>query len=125
MRKAKLPAPRIQLRWAESTEPGWAWMCHYELVLPLGEHDVRREVYDKRGNLKKKERTELVAALKEPSLRSSSGMLPPCSAQNGARYYDAPYRDGAHAKWDAKLLGGLPIYCIAPDGMAFEFKETP
>lgn len=94
-------------------------MCHYELVLPLGEHDIRREMYDKHGNLKKKERTELVAALKEPSLRNGSS---PCLAHDGTRYYDAPYRDGKHAQWDAKLLGDLPIYCIAPDGMAFEFK---
>lgn len=35
-------------------------------------------------------------------------------------YYDEPYRDGAHAKWDAKALGGLPVWVIALDGTPLE-----
>lgn len=31
---------------------------------------------------------------------------------------DTPFRDGAHARWDGKQFGGLPIYVISPDGSA-------
>lgn len=114
-----LPAPRIQLRWAEAEQNnrGYEWACHYELVLPLSKYDIRREVYDEDGELTG-EVSELVAALKPPTLRGSSST--PCQARDGTRYYDAPFRDGAHAGWDAKVLGGLPVYVIAPDGEAFE-----
>lgn len=29
-----------------------------------------------------------------------------------------PFRDGSHAKWDAVVMGGLPIYILGPDGSA-------
>lgn len=119
MNHETLPAPRLQLRWAEAepNELGRQWACHYELVLPLGKHDIRREVYNEDGEMTGKV-SELVAPLKPPTLRGSSST--PCEAKDGTRYYDAPYRDGAHAQWDAKALGGLPIYVIGPDGKAFE-----
>lgn len=118
-RVGPLPAPRLQLRWAEAepNERGFQWACHYELVLPLGEHDIRREVYDEYGE-QTGEVSELVAALKPPTLRDGGGY--PCEAQDGTRYFDPPFRDGAHAQWDAAVLGGLPIYVIAPDGEAFK-----
>lgn len=118
LRAPKLPAPRLQLRWeAFDGRPGYQWQCHYELVIPLGKYDIRAEQAGPRGG-KRPNRTELVLAIKEPSIRGSDGV--PCTAQDGTRYYDAPYRDGAHAKWDAKVLGNPPIYVIAPDGMAFQ-----
>lgn len=115
----KLPAPRLQLRWVESTQDSrYEWECHYELVLPLGEHDIRREVYDDDGEEVGKV-DELVVAMKPPTIRGSTAI--PCTDQfTGERYADAPFRDGAHASWDAKLLGNLPAYVIAPDGMAFK-----
>lgn len=118
LRASKLPAPRLQLRWEPFTgKPGFQWQCHYELVIPLGKYDIRAEQTGPRGG-KRPDLTELVLAIKEPSIRGSDGV--PCTAQDGTRYYDAPYRDGAHAKWDAKVLGNPPIYVIAPDGMAFQ-----
>ncbi|HDR9501286.1 TPA: hypothetical protein QDC06_004582 [Burkholderia cepacia] len=114
--KDDLPAPRLQLRWMSSDEPGYGWECHYELVLPLGEHDIRGEQEDDDGN-RLPNLKELVVSMKGPSLRSSSGV--PCTLGDGSRYYDSPYRDGAHAWWDSKLLGNPPIFVIAPDGMAF------
>lgn len=116
MDKEKLPAPRIQLRWQPSTGTGYQWECHYELVIALRKTDVRAEQYGPRGgrlpNLK-----ELVVPIKPPSLRGSSQT--PCTWSDGTRSYDAPYRDGAHAMWDAEQLGNPPIYVIAPDGMVF------
>ena len=116
----KLPAPRLQLRWAPSNlTREYQWECHYELVLPLNAGDIRGEQEGPRGgrrpNLK-----ELVVPMKPPSLRGSSNTNPPCTAQDGTRFYDSPYRDGAHAYWDAKQLGNPPIFVIAPDGEAFE-----
>ncbi|MBR8234656.1 hypothetical protein K6W26_22880 [Burkholderia sp. AU42008] len=114
--KDDLPAPRLQLRWTPSDEPGYGWECHYELVLPLGQNDIRAEQEGPDGerlpNLK-----ELVVPMVEPCLRSSSAT--PCMTSDGSRYYDDPYRDGAHAWWDSKELGNPPIFVIAPDGMAF------
>lgn len=123
-----LPAlliPRLQLRWAAECPDdlgygGYRWACHYELVLPLREFDMRREVYDDEGN-RTGTVTELVVALKPPTMRESDST--PTVARDGSRYFDAPYRDGAHAQWDAAALGGLPIYVIGIDGMAFQRKE--
>ncbi|MFM0495633.1 hypothetical protein [Paraburkholderia caledonica] len=121
MSKDKLPAPRLQLRWAASDlRSGYQWECHYELVLPLGEYDIRREQYDDEGNEVGKI-DELIVPMKQPSLRGGSGT--PCTAGDGSRYCDSPYRDGAHALWDAKILGNPPVFVIAPDGMAFPHKE--
>ena len=117
----KLPTPRLQLRWAESEHNGYQWQCHYELVMPLGKWDVRAEVY-KNGKELKKKLTELVVQMKTPSLRQTSSRFPPCTYETG-RFCDTPFRDGAHIQWDAKELGNLPMYCIAPDGMAFVIEE--
>jgi hypothetical protein len=121
--------PRLQLRWEDGLaerdiffgkgEP--VWLCHYELVLPLREHDCRREVWKDGEEVGSVE--ELVVAMKSPTLRGKNGTTP-CigSHDSGKLYFDSPFRDGAHAKWDAPLLGGLPIYCVAPDG---RFVEQP
>lgn len=118
MKTNELPAPRLQLRWAASERDSrYQWECHYELVLPLGEYDIRREQYDESGD-PLPDISELVVAMKEPSLRGS--IATPCTVlATGKRIYDDPYRDGSHALWDSKLLGNLPIFVIAPDGMAF------
>ncbi len=114
-----LPAPRLQLRWAtpskkdqddfgfvqaSNPEPGEhrRWICHYEIVLPLREHDIRREDADGQNV-----RSELAILIN----RSSRGTTETCPK-------DTPYRDGAHAKWDSGVLGGLPVYVIDPDGGA-------
>lgn len=117
---SKLPTPRIQLRWEASQHPEYQWQCHYELVILLDKYDVRREVYKNGRQLKKKLPRELAIPMKSPSLRGSSSKYPPCTSGDGKmRYADTPFRDGAHARWDAIQLGDPPIFVIAPDGMAF------
>lgn len=119
----KLPTPRIQLRWEASDErPGWQWRCHYELVIELGEYDIRRETYKDGVQLRKKLPRELLIPVKEPSWRGST--VTPCG-EGDTRYADPPFRDGAHAMWDGIQLGMPPIYSIAPDGRAFpvEYSE--
>lgn len=43
-----LPAPRLQLR-REKLPPNseYRHACYYELVIPLGEYDIRREAWAK------------------------------------------------------------------------------
>ena len=108
-----LPLPRLQLRWAVPVEgaPGGGapppyvaqggdrrWICHYELVLPLHEHDIRRE----RDGAPHE--TQLVIPISKT--RRGSVNAPD----------DEPYRDGVHAAWDASVLGNLPVYVLPIEG---------
>lgn len=122
----ELPAPRLQLRW-EGGEPGETfqtrdgpvtereWRCVYELVMPLREHDIRREVWKDGEEVGRQ--AELVIKMSEGFTRVRTTRTP-CKGDDGRHFADTPYRDGAHARWDAAQLGGLPIYVIAPDGQA-------
>lgn len=122
MSKATLPAPRLQLRWAPSTDSRRQWMCHYELVMPLDKCDIRAEQEGPRGG-KRPKLKEFVVPMKPPTCRD--GNAAPCQTWPDKKpYYDPPFRDGAHAQWDAALLGDLPIYVIAPDGTPFKRPET-
>lgn len=122
MAKKKLPAPRLQLRWTpRSADPAHQWECHYELVMPLGSSDIRAERFGPRGG-RLSSLKELAISMKPPTLRG--GTSTPCTCPfKGTRFYDAPYRDGAHAQWDAAALGNLPLFVIAPDGMAFSHAD--
>ena len=122
MSKTKLPAPRLQLRWVKSDHSRFQWECHYELVIPLDKHDIRAEQEGPRGG-RLPPLKELVVPMKPPTLRGSTDI--PCTSPSGERYCDTPFRDGAHAHWDAEVLGNPPIYVIAPDGMAFRDKDRP
>lgn len=117
-----LPAPRLQFRWVANPDAGsrHEWLCYYELVLPLHEHDIRRELYDDDGE-QTGEINELVIALGGPTKRGSNHE--PCRNMAGRKFFDDPYRDGAHAKWDSEALGGLPIFAIDVDGTAI--PKTP
>lgn len=108
---SNLPAPRFQLRWRKPTKKelkrgsvgfcnAYPWTCVYELVLPLAEHDCRRT--------DKKPETVL-----EISRTFTSSVNPEAPGDS------APFRDGAHANWDSKALGGVPVYVIGGDGTAF------
>ncbi|NTF23535.1 hypothetical protein G6L37_34760 [Agrobacterium rubi] len=104
---------RLQFRWEadekQAQEFGCReWICKYELSIPLDEHDVRRE--NENG---KKVRDRHVVELGSTRRQSSHE---PCMAENGDYHFDVPFRDGAHAAWDAPKLGNLPIICIAVDG---------
>ena len=114
----QIVAPRLQMRWVREEGPSEFsfttendWLCHYELVLPLREFDIRPEVYVDGEQVD--EVSELVIPIKGPTRRGSNG-TDPCSWEG----FDAPYRDGVHAGWDSDVLGDLPIFVIAPDGRA-------
>lgn len=113
----RLPTPRLQLRWATnpSADSLHEYLCHYELVIPLREHDIRREVYDEDG-MQTGETAEMVIRIHGPTKRDANHR--PCCDMLGRRFYDEPYRDGMHAKWDSEALGGIPIFVIDLDGNA-------
>lgn len=119
-----LPSPRLQLRWDFAPkdlakERSCKYQCHYELVLPLQEHDIRAEIY--KGERVVGKRTELVVPIKQGQLRDCA--MEPCVWKDEFYYFDPPFRDGAHAMWDAKLLGNPPIIVIALDGTALRKTE--
>jgi hypothetical protein len=110
MKILNLPTPRFQLRWEGSHGN---WTCYYELVMPLTEYDIRREIIGSHGGVTK----ENVIAMESPTTRDSE--TEPCSLPDGRRYADPPFRAGAHARWDSESLG-VPVYVIAPDGRWFK-----
>jgi hypothetical protein len=103
----EMPAPRLELRWVR-TGPTWTNRdCLYNLVIPLGEHDIRRE---DRNGIK-------VRSCQTVELGKTTATGGRCPLYDGDEAIDTPFRDGAHAKWDSAALGGLPIYAVC-SGMA-------
>lgn len=106
----------FQFRWEQEGE--FAFACHYELVIPLGENDIRREIWE--DGVQIGERDKLVIAMSEYPTRRTGGGIPCVERETGYYYFDAPYRDGAHAKWDSATMGNIPIQVIAVDGTVIE-----
>lgn len=104
--KYELPAPRLQFTWFPMTKDKSRWVCLYTLVLPLGEHDIRRE-----DRNYKKVRSELFVKI---GMTGSEGVAGRSMVRSGE--VESPFRDGAHALWDSTALGGLPIYAVC-DGV--------
>lgn len=123
-----LPLPRLQLRWhykpVPKSEPqrrkdialskrmsaemgvkyteDEAWDCFYELVLPVDKYDIRNERYG----------VNFILIPISWARRTSTST--PCEWDAT----DDTFRDGAHAFWDSKALGWLPIFVVAPNGSA-------
>lgn len=95
-----LPVPRLQLRWEHADDGMYERVCHYELVFALQEYDCRNDAKTGFG----------VVQLG----RTNQGGAEPKWGEELGRC--TPFRDGAHALWDAAHFGGLPVFVIAPDG---------
>jgi hypothetical protein len=115
--KKDLAPTRLQLRWTEDERGECVYRCYYELVLPLGESDLRREQQGPRGG-KRPDRTALVVPIADTG-RNSTASPGTLVGEGGVvfAFFDAPYRDGRHAEWDAAHLGDLPIYMVTVDGV--------
>jgi hypothetical protein len=111
--ESAMPAPRLELRWKDqdkdkARETGYSVVCVYSLVLRLGDHDIRAEREDENG--------ELLPNLKEATFELSRTFSDGLAAKRLREQFDevdTPFRDGAHAQWDTKQLGNLPIYAVA------------
>lgn len=119
----RLPAPRLQLRWEKHQSGRHQWRCFYELVIRLDEYDIRRESEGTEDLPRETWPRELIVQMGGATSRDGNHV--PCTSVDGTRYADSPFRDGAHARWDAKQLGDLPVYVIAPDGTAFPVEKDP
>lgn len=100
---ADMPAPRLELRWEKTGETWEERECAYNLVMPLGEHDIRREGPDG-------DKVRDCMTLEIGRTRVNGGGKYLCVPDDG--HIDTPFRDGTHAKWDSDALGGLPIYAV-------------
>lgn len=98
-----LPAPRLQFRWEDADE----YICHYEMVFPLREFDIRN---DAKTNI----------AIVELGRTRVGSNTPPWQRQGPDQR--VPFRDGVHAQWDAEAFKGIPVFVISPDG---SFAEVP
>ncbi|GJD55200.1 hypothetical protein [Methylobacterium dankookense] len=96
-----LPAPRLQLRWEETQDGSHPRVCHYELVFPLHQHDIRNDPGTGYA----------VVQLGRTMQGGADVDWDTCDLADRT-----PFRDGVHAQWDAAVFGGLPTYIIAPTG---------
>lgn len=132
--------PRLELRWKKVD--GWAVArCNYSLILPIEELDIRnRGRQGKKGARFKRihightTRTsgsyrpdEELSPIRQHPVRTEPETYPPERVWT----VDTPFRDGAHAKWDAERLG-LPAYAVCGDKAALlhdgrpeEYKSLP
>jgi hypothetical protein len=101
-----MTAPRLELRWRKTGNDWTQRECDYNIVIPLREHDIRRE--DEDGN---KVRDELTIHIGSTSVEGGRAEEP--VYENGD--IDTPFRDGAHALWDSEVLNGMPIYAVCGD----------
>lgn len=99
-----LPAPRIQFRWVGTDGE---YICHYEFVFPLGGSDIRSTDFN----------GSRFAVIELGRTTTSRGR-----GFDGDLKHETPFRDGAHAQWDAKSFGDPPIYIIAPNGRSQQFE---
>ena len=108
----KAPTPRLEFQWrkephddaererVKDTIFGEGFFCDYGLVMPLTDHDIRRE--DEDGN---RVRSEVFYKFETTYI----GGREPFDGQT-------PYRDGAHASWDSEKLGNLPVWVKSYSG---------
>jgi hypothetical protein len=100
------PAPRLQLRWQANDD--CSHTCFYEFVFPLARHDVRRTDFND-SPCGVVELGRCTRPSPEENWVVGLGRI-------------VPYRDSAHAGWDAAHFGNPPIYVISPVG-AFALME--
>ena len=116
-----LPAPRLELRWSKA-EGQEAWghsICQYGLVMPLREHDIRRESWKTEDIMS--ENDEVFYVFGTTKVTRSETRTPYDSRMN---VVDTPFRDGAHALWDANILNNLPIFATC-EGKATKIVDNP
>ena len=103
------PTPRLQFVWRESTEAeqessdlgDMRFACDYGIVLPVCRNDVRSNVYDDEADVELYGVKSEVFYIFRTTLAGRS--RPP---EKG----EIPFRDGAHARWDGEVLGGLEVW---------------
>jgi len=104
IKESELPMPRIELRW-DKVEDDWSKrICEYLFIFPLESYDIRRE---------RENEPDVDHFTVEIGSTSISGGRHPINGD----IIDTPFRDGTHAKLDAKHFGNPPVYAVC-DGLA-------
>jgi len=113
-----LPAPRLELRWERESHS--AWLCRYNIVIPLSSNDIRLEGFDAAGREFRRQLSSTRCS------RSSYNDDDPYPIRGGI--IETPFRDGAHIAWDSFLMK-LPAYVVRDHYAQFieahEAKEYP
>jgi len=91
-----LPLPRLQLTWTKKPEN--AWTCSYDLLLPVGQGDVRNEAKAGKPGY-------TTANISATEIEDWDGPI------DETGRLTTPFRDGAHAAWDAHRLG-FPAFVV-------------
>ena len=105
---SKLPCPRLEFRWAKNGDSWTDRRCTYSLVIALEPYDIRGNLPDDTPN---PESSEMSVKLGETKCTGGKD-LPPI--HDGI--VDTPFRDGVHAQWDCRALGGhIPIVAVCDD----------
>lgn len=102
------PLPRFQFRWAVDPNRSYSWLCYYEFCWQLQDLDIRNEWGH--GEARAILGCTRVGTEEPPYERGLA--------------HATPYRDGAHAKWDAAAFGNPPTYVVSPDGK-FALRADP
>lgn len=102
-----MPCPRLEFEWIMTGKDWGKRDCVYSLVIPLTEFDIRRE--DENGV---KVRSEWKVEIGRTNVIGGRRDHPPIWDDGTI---DTPFRDGAHAKFDSEVLGGLPIVAVCGD----------
>lgn len=101
------PLPRLQFRWAMDPNRSYSWLCYYEFCWELKAEDIRNEWGH--GEARAILGCTRVGSDDPPWRRSLETAT--------------PFRDGAHAKWDAPAFGGPPVYVVDPHGNFAKVRE--
>lgn len=101
IKESEMPAPRFELRWHKTGDTWEKRECHYNIVLPLQEYDLRRENRDG-------DQVRDVMTIRFSTTKVNGDPFP--FDPNGC-HIEKPYRDYAHAKWDSESLK-VPVYAV-------------
>jgi hypothetical protein len=105
---SELPVPRLQIEW-EAGASDREWIVWYELIMPLRSHDGRK-CSSRRANNKGFgwcDGTNMHYHMGRTNIQGGLGPV-------HLGVIDTPFRDGAHARWDAAVLK-LPVYAVYGD----------
>ena len=108
---------RLELTWECLDASACRWVCHYDLVNPLGEVDCRG-TFDIKPQ-KRPKSFRMVWLDKDNCQRIPMGRTMVTGCRPGTHMWPdgtlyIPFRDGAHMGWDAERLG-LRCFVIAGD----------
>jgi len=113
-----LPLPRLELFWEKENENDPNWLkknCYYGLVLPIRATDIRQDEEESGTLWVSIGATSVTGGASEHQSPDSESYGRPVRLTKDNKYVvNCPFRDGAHASWDASVLK-LPVWVVCED----------